>query len=80
LLASLPGRARTFAAAGVGAARLTAADQLRLDAHYLLVRTGWTAPSLTGAAPATLASSYLLHDAGGSLQIVAYLNHKTVAP
>lgn len=77
-LAMLPRRAQLFADAGFGAARLTTVDQVRLDEHYLLVRTGWSAPSHTGGDPAELSSSYLLHDDGSSLHVVAYLNHKTV--
>ncbi|MET7422992.1 hypothetical protein [Dactylosporangium sp. NPDC005555] len=76
--ATLPRRAQLFAAAGYGPARLTSADQLRLDEHYLLVRTGWSAPSRTGGDPAELSSSYLLHEDGTSMRVVAYLNHKTV--
>ncbi|MFF5229649.1 hypothetical protein [Dactylosporangium sp. NPDC000521] len=77
-LAILPRRAQMFAAAGYGPAELTTTDQQRLDEHYLLVRTDWSAPSLTGGEPAELSSSYLLHEDGTSVSVVAYVNHKTV--
>ncbi len=75
-LKSLPARVRMFADAGVGRARLTAVDQQRLDDHYLLVRTEWEAPRLAGGDPVHLSSSYLMHDDGARLQVVAYLNHQ----
>jgi hypothetical protein len=75
-LESLPARVRMFADAGVGRTELTAADQQRLDDHYLLVRAEWTAPRLAGGDPVHLASSFVLHDDGSRLQVVAYLNHE----
>ncbi|MEU0560212.1 hypothetical protein [Dactylosporangium sp. NPDC006015] len=77
-LAILPRRAQMFAAAGYGPAQLTRTEQQRLDEHYLLVRTDWSAPSITGGEPAELSSSYLLHEDGTSVSVVAYVNHKTV--
>ncbi|MEV4135513.1 hypothetical protein AB0J72_25460 [Dactylosporangium sp. NPDC049742] len=77
-LATLPRRAQMFAAAGYGAAQLTSTQQQRLDEHYLLVRTDWSAPSLAGGEAAELSSSYLLREDGTSVSVVAYVNHKTV--
>ncbi|GAA0912248.1 hypothetical protein [Virgisporangium aurantiacum] len=78
-LASLPRRARMFADAGVGSAELTTATQHRLDEQYLLVHTTWSAPSRTGGDPAVLASSYLLRHTGEAIEVVAYLNHRSLA-
>jgi hypothetical protein len=74
-LAALPRRAQMFADAGVGPAALTSLVESHLDEHYVLVRTEWAAPRLSGGEPLRLASSYLLHDDGNSLRIVLYLNH-----
>jgi hypothetical protein len=76
LLQALPRRAQMFADAGVGAARLTSISHDRLDDHYLMARTQWTAPRTAGAEPLHLASSFLLHDEGEHLRIVLYLNHQ----
>jgi len=75
-LEALPRRAQAFADAGVGPAALTSLDEIRLDEHYLMVRTGWDAPRLDGGAPVHLESSFLLHDDGDRLRIVLYLNHQ----
>jgi len=72
----LPRRAALFADAGLGPAALAALSWDRLDDHYLLARTEWSCPSLTGGAPKRLSSSFLLHDDGDRLQIVLYLNHE----
>jgi hypothetical protein len=64
-----------FADAGLGAATLTALSHSRLDDHYLLARTEWSAARDAGGEPLQLASSYLLHDDGDELRIVLYLNH-----
>jgi len=75
-LAALPRRRRAFADAGLGPAELTALDQQRLDEHYLLVSTRWSAPRPAGGEPAELSSSFLLYDDGDRLRIVLYLNHQ----
>jgi hypothetical protein len=74
-LQALPRRAQMFADAGIGAASLTSISHHRLDDHYLLVRTEWSAPRTAGGEPVSLASSFLLHDEGEQLRIVLYLNH-----
>jgi hypothetical protein len=74
-LQALPRRAQMFADAGLGAATLTALSHSRLDDHYLLARTEWSAARDAGGEPLQLASSYLLHDDGDELRIVLYLNH-----
>jgi ketosteroid isomerase-like protein len=74
-LRALPRRAQMFADAGLGAATLTELSHSRLDDHYLLARTQWCVPRDAGGEPLQLASSYLLHDDGGELRIVLYLNH-----
>ena len=75
-LQALPRRATLFADAGLGRAVLTTLSWDRLDDHYLLARTEWSCPSLTGGDPKRLASSFLLHDDGDRLRIVLYLNHE----
>lgn len=75
-LAALPGRARMFADAGIGAATLASASHTQLDEHYVLVRTEWTAPRTGGGESVRLASSFLLHDDGERLRVVLYLNHE----
>lgn len=75
-LQALPRRAQMFADAGIGAAILTSLRHHRLDDHYLLSRTEWSAPRTAGGAPVHLASSFLLHDDGEHLRIVLYLNHQ----
>src|SRR4051812_20646953 len=75
-LAALPGRARMFAAAGLGRAELAAVDEHRLDALSRVVRPGGAAPRLDGGEPQRLTSSFLLHDDGHRLRAVAYLNHE----
>lgn len=75
-LRALPRRAQMFADAGIGRAALTSLTADRLDEHYLLVRTEWSAPRLAGGDPKRLASSFLLHDDGDHLRIVLYLNHE----
>ena len=75
-LRALPRRAQMFADAGIGPAALVSLSHTRLDPHYLLIRTEWTAPSTTGGDPARLASSYLLHEDGDRFRIVLYLNHE----
>lgn len=72
----LPRRARMFADAGIGSAVLVSLSHTRLDPHYLLVRTQWSAPSTTGGDPARLASSFLVHEDGDQFRIVVYLNHE----
>lgn len=75
-LQALPRRAQMFADAGVGPAALVSLAADRLDEHYLMVRTTWAAPRLTGGDPVPLESSFLLHDDGDRLRIVLYLNHR----
>ena len=75
-LRALPGRAQTFAAAGLGPALLESVTETRLDEHYVLARTEWTVPRTAGGAPVGLASSFLLHEDGGERRIVLYLNHQ----
>ncbi|WIM95655.1 nuclear transport factor 2 family protein [Actinoplanes oblitus] len=79
-LRALPRRAAMFAALGVGRAELTRLTSDRLDDNYVLVRTEWAAPRLSGGAPVPMVSSYLLHDDGTRLEIVLYLNHETPLP
>ena len=74
-LQALPRRAQMFADAGVGTPSLTSMHHDRLDDHYLLARTEWSAPRTAGGEPVRLASSFLLRDEGGRLRIVLYLNH-----
>ncbi len=76
-LRALPRRAQMFANLGIGRAQLTGLTTTQWDEHYVLVRTEWTAPRLTGGDPVPMASSYLLHDDGNRLQIVLYLNHES---
>ncbi|WP_436526757.1 nuclear transport factor 2 family protein [Actinoplanes sp. HUAS TT8] len=76
-LHALPRRAEMFATLGIGRAELSELTSTRLDQHYVLARTEWTAPRLTGGDPVTMISSYLLHDDGTGLQVVLYLNHKS---
>ncbi|MEV0898695.1 hypothetical protein [Actinoplanes sp. NPDC049802] len=76
-LNALPERAELFARLGIGPAVPATVDCERLDDHYLLARTTWTAPR-AGGEPVTLASSYLLHDDGERLRVVVYLNHGTL--
>ncbi|MET7403640.1 DUF4440 domain-containing protein [Dactylosporangium sp. NPDC005572] len=78
-LQALPRRAQMFADAGVGRAELTDLRVQPLDDRYRLVRTEWSAPRLDGGAPVRLSSSFLLHDDGGTLRIVLYLNHQGLA-
>jgi hypothetical protein len=75
-LQTLPRRAQMFADAGLGAPSLTSISHHRLDDHYLLARTEWSAPRIAGGEPVSLASSFLLHDEGEHLRIVLYLNHR----
>jgi hypothetical protein len=75
-LQALPRRAEMFAKAGLGSAKLTALTETRLDPHYVLVRAEWHAPRTAGGDPVRLASSFLVHDDGGHLRIVLYLNHE----
>src|SRR5689334_5444076 len=44
----LPRRAEMFAAQGIGRAELVSLATERLDEHYALVRTEWSAPRLDG--------------------------------
>ncbi|GIM94727.1 hypothetical protein [Paractinoplanes toevensis] len=74
-LRALPRRAAVFADAGYGPTVLTALTETRLDDHYVLVRTEWSALRPAGGDPLPLASSFLLHDDGDNLRIVLYLNH-----
>jgi hypothetical protein len=76
LLRALPRRAAMFAGAGYGPTVLTALTETRLDEHYVLVRTGWSALHEAGGDPLPLASTFLLHDDGDTLRIVLYLNHQ----
>lgn len=79
-LQALPRRAKMFAEAGIGPAVLDSLAPERLDDHYVLVRTTWTAPRAGGGAPVRLVSSYLLYRAElGAYRIVAYLNHEGLA-
>jgi hypothetical protein len=41
-----------------------------------LVRTVWAAARLAGGEPVRLASSFLLHEDGGRVRAVVYLNHR----
>ncbi|GIF25803.1 hypothetical protein BJ973_003076 [Actinoplanes tereljensis] len=75
-LRALPRRAAAFADAGLGPTVLTALTETRLDDHYWLVRTEWSALRPAGGDPLPLASSFVLHDDGESLRIVLYLNHE----
>ncbi|SCF09161.1 hypothetical protein GA0074695_3409 [Micromonospora viridifaciens] len=75
-VAALPRREQMFAAAGLGPATLTDVTWQRLDDRYVLARTDWDAPRVDGGAAMRLASSYLLHDDGGQLRVVLYLNHQ----
>lgn len=75
-LQALPRRAQMFADAGVGAPALDSWTCQELDEHYLLVRTGWTAPRTNGGDPVRLSSSFLLHRAPDGFRIVLYLNHR----
>jgi hypothetical protein len=75
-LQALPRRAQMFADAGIGAANLTSLTCDRIDDHYLLARTEWSAPRTAGGEPVHMASSYLLHEEGDQLRIVLYLNHQ----
>ncbi|WP_141714707.1 hypothetical protein [Micromonospora mirobrigensis] len=75
-LRALPKRADAFTTAGIGAARLVSVDHQRLDDHYLLVRTEWSAPRLDGEGDVPLASTFLLYDDGTDLRAVLYLNHQ----
>ncbi|BCY14742.1 nuclear transport factor 2 family protein [Actinoplanes sp. L3-i22] len=76
-LRALPRRAEMFADLGIGRAELSELTSTRLDQHYVLARTEWTAPRLTGGDPVTMTSSYLLHDDGTHLKVVLYLNHES---
>lgn len=77
LRASLPMRAKLFAALGVTGLTIADIDPIELDAQHVLVRTTWTA-SMTDpdAEPLVLRSTYLLRRYEGSWQILAYLNHQ----
>ncbi|GAA4592590.1 hypothetical protein BJY16_000685 [Actinoplanes octamycinicus] len=79
-LRALPRRAAMFAALGVGPAELVSLTTERLDDHYALARTAWSAPRLAGGDPVPMSSSYLLHDDGTRLEIVLYLNHESPLP
>jgi hypothetical protein len=78
-LAALPRRARMFADAGVGPAALVSVTHQRLDEHYLLARTEWTAPR-TGGGQVLLSSSFLLRRDADGLRVVLYLNHRGLPP
>lgn len=75
-LRALPKRAEMFADAGIGAPSLTSLTHQRLDDHYLLVRTEWSAPRLIGDGSVPLSSSFLLYDDGTDLRVALYLNHQ----
>jgi hypothetical protein len=75
-LAAVPQRRKAFADAGVGQSSLTSYTASELDDHYVLIRTEWTAPRLSGGDPVELSSSFLLYRSTGPGIAVAYLNHR----
>jgi hypothetical protein len=82
MLAALPQRERSFAAAGLGRARLDSATETALDDHYVLLRTHWSAPSTVpdgGSGPLALDSTFLLRRDNSRLSVVVHLNHADIA-
>jgi hypothetical protein len=75
-LRALPGRAQTFADAGVGPAVLRQLTHEELDPHHVLARTTWAAPRTDGSGEVTLVSSFLLRRDEDRLRIVVYITHQ----
>jgi hypothetical protein len=74
---ALPARRAMFDAAGVTTIRRTAAHQLRLDDHHVLVSVDWTAER-PDRDPIRLESTLLLRREPEGPRIVVYLNHHDV--